>query len=59
MIIENHELKTKCQLEDKKRVISILYKIRYVLFDNYLDPNTIVELHKIFECDRIYSILNK
>ena len=59
MIVENYEPKTKGQLEEKKRVIYILNKIRLDLLDCYLDPKIFVELHKNFECDRIDSILNK
>ena len=33
--------------------------IKYDLLDYYLDPNTIVEMHKTFECNKIDSILNK
>ena len=33
--------------------------IKYDLLDYYLDPNTIVEMHKKFGCNKIDSILNK
>ena len=59
MIIEIYEPKTKAGIEDKKRVISILNAIKYDLLDYFLDPNTIIEMHKKFGRDKIDSILNK
>ena len=34
-------------------------EIKNNLLDYYLDPNTIVELHKIHQCNKKDSILNK
>ena len=42
MIAENYKPDTKVKSEDKERLISILNKIKYDLFDYYLDPNVIV-----------------
>ena len=49
MIVEEHEPKEKVRIEDKKGVISILYKTRKKIFDYYFDPNTIIELHKKYQ----------
>ena len=49
MIVEEHEPKEKVRIEDKKGVISILYKTIKIFFDYYLDPNTIIELHKKYQ----------
>ena len=46
MTVENYEPKTKTEMEDKKRVVSILNKIRYSKLDFYLDLDTIADLHK-------------
>ena len=45
-LVKNYELETKIETEDKKRVVSILSKIRYNLLDFYIDSNTISELQK-------------
>ena len=45
-IVKNYKLETKIETEDKKRVASILSKIRYNLLDYYIDSNTISELQK-------------
>ena len=45
-LVKNYELETKIETEDKKRVASILSKIRYNLLDFYIDSNTISELQK-------------
>ena len=37
----------------------MLDKIRYSIFDFYLNPNTVVALHKKYQGDKIDSILNK
>ena len=57
--VEDYEPKTKVEIEDKKRVASILNEIRNALLDYYLDPNTIIELHKKYQHDEIDSLLNK
>ena len=44
---KSYEPKTKGEIEDKKKIVNILTKIRYSLF-GYLDINTIVELNKKF-----------
>ena len=46
MIVEGYEPKIKVEIENKKKVISVLNEIRKGFVDYYLDPNTIVELHK-------------
>ena len=47
MIIKNYEPKTTdIEIQDKKRVVNILNRIKYNLLDYYLNPNTIVELRK-------------
>ena len=45
-LVKNYKLETKIETEDKKRVASILSKIRYNLLDYYIDSNTISELQK-------------
>ena len=59
MIVEIYGPKTKPGIEDKERAISILNAIKYDLLDYFLDPNTIIEMHKKFGRDKIDSILNK
>ena len=46
MIVEDYEPKIKVEIENKKKVNSVLNEIRKGFLDYYLDPNTIVELHK-------------
>ena len=46
LIVEDYEPKTKVEIENKKKVISVLNEIRKAFLDYYLDPNTVVELHK-------------
>ena len=43
----------------KENVFSILNRIRYSTLDFYLDSNTIVDLHKKYQGDKIDSKLNK
>ena len=45
-LVKNYKLETKIETEDKKRVASILSKIRYNLLDYYIDSNTVSELQK-------------
>ena len=45
-LVKKHEIEKKIETEDKKRVVSILSKIRYNLIDYYIDSNTISELQK-------------
>ena len=58
-IIENYVPKTKVEIEDKTRVVSILNETRHILLDYYLDPNTIAELQKRCQRDDADSILKK
>ena len=58
-IIETYEPKIKPKIEDKKRIISILNAIKYDLLDYYLNPYTIVEMHKTFGHDKGDNILKK
>ena len=53
MIVENYEPKAKVENEDKKSVVGILNKIRYSMSDFYLDLNTIVDLHKKYQNNKI------
>ena len=46
MIVENYKPKTKIEYDHKKRVVSILNKIRYSMLDFYYDPNSIAAVHK-------------
>ena len=59
IIIETSEPKIKPKIEGKKRIISILNAIKYDLLDYYLNPNTIVEMHKTFGRDKGDNILKK
>ena len=45
-LVKKYEIEKKIETEDKKRVVSILSKIRYNLIDYYIDSNTISELQK-------------
>ena len=45
-LVKNYKLESKIETEDKKRVASILSKIRYNLLDYYIDSNTISGLQK-------------
>ena len=45
-LVKKNEIEKKIETEDKKRVVSILSKIRYNLIDYYIDSNTISELQK-------------
>ena len=45
-LVKKYEIEKKIETEDKKRVVSILRKIRYNLIDYYIDSNTISELQK-------------
>ena len=58
-IVEEYDPKKRVGTEDKKRVISILNIIRNNLLDYYLDPNTIVELHKKYQHNKMDNVLNK
>lgn len=44
--IVDYAPKTKIDIEDKKRVVSILNKVRNAFHNYYLDPDSTVELHK-------------
>ena len=46
-------------IEDKKIVISVLNTITNNLVDYCLDPNTIVEMHKKYQHNKIDSLLSK
>ena len=54
-LTKNMNLKQRFVIEDKKRVDSILNEIRNNLLDYYLDLNTIVELHKKYQHNKIDS----
>ena len=58
-IVEEYDHKKRVGTEDKKRVISILNIIRNNLLDYYLDSNTIVELHKKYQHNKMDNVLNK
>ena len=45
-LVKKYEIEKKIETEDKKRVVSILSKIRYNLINYYIDSNTISELQK-------------
>ena len=60
-IVENYEHKTSVEIENKKRVVSILNKNKYALLNYKLIPilYIIVEMYKNLEPDRKDSILRK
>ena len=47
-IAQDYEPKTHVQIEDKKRVVTILNRVRNSLLDYYLDISTVVKLHQIY-----------
>ena len=47
-IAQDYEPKTHVQIEDKKRVVTILNRIKNNLLDYYLDLSTVVKLHQIY-----------
>ena len=57
-IVEEYDPKKRVETEDKKRVIIIFNIIRNNLLDYYLDSNTIVELHKKYQHNKMDSVLN-
>ena len=47
-IAQDYEPKTHVQIEDKKRVVTILNRTKNNLLDYYLDLSTAVKLHQIY-----------
>ena len=58
-IIDNYKPKTETEYEDKKRVVSILNKVKNFVLDFYLNRETILKLSKKYKPQRLDKVLSK